>query len=182
MKPRLDWRHRGRIKPSDTVCEVGSVRAGFGVSWVSCQVVAYLIPSVPDDTARIARTASWQGTPHSLAAAEGLRIFRMYVQAVAEASRLQTDDERAVSVVRACCVGLVLTLIDEIKTDAGDLSRATREAVLAAIATDAADVAPMTQQTAAAALRTTLDQPAFLSRGERALLDELLERLSKQRS
>ncbi len=117
--------------------------------------------------------------PRSPAAAEGLRILRTRIRAIAGAGRLRTSEERAVSMLPACCVGVVLTLVADGKTDAGDLSHATREAILSAITTDAAGVAPIAQQTAAAALRTTLDQPAGLSKGERGLLDELLERLSR---
>ena len=116
--------------------------------------------------------------PRSPAAAEGLRTLRKRIRAIAAAGRLRTSEERAVAMMHACCVGVVLTLAAAGKTDAGDLSYATREAILSAITTDAADVVPMTQQTAAATLRATLDRPATLSKGELALLDELLERLS----
>ena len=117
--------------------------------------------------------------PRSPAAAEGLRTLRNRIRAIAAAGRLRTSEERAASMMHACCVGVVLTLVAGGKTDPGDLSYAAREAILTAITTDAADVAPATQQTSAAALRTTLDRPATLSKGELALLDELLERLSK---
>ena len=59
------------------------------------------------------------------------------------------------------------------------LSIATREAVLAAITANPAAGAAVTQQAAAATLRAQLDEPAGLSKGEAALLDELLARLSE---
>ncbi len=117
--------------------------------------------------------------PHSPAATEGLHILQQRIRAVAAAGRLRTSEERAVAMMHACCTGLVLTLVADGQTEADDLSRATREAVLAAITIGAADAAATTRQTAAATLRTTLKQPAGLSRGELALLDELLERLAR---
>src|SRR3954466_15307387 len=56
----------------DTVGEIGSLAKGHGVGWLSCPEVAHvaspaaLVPSVPDDTARIARAAFPRGNPYVL--------------------------------------------------------------------------------------------------------------------
>lgn len=120
--------------------------------------------------------------PQSPAAAEGLRVYQEIVRAVAKAGRLRTSEERAVAMVRAACVGLVVTLIADNRSDYADISRSTREAIITAVTTETADLGSVTQHAAAATLRASLDRPGALTKGELALLDELLERLSSSRS
>jgi len=119
--------------------------------------------------------------PQSPAAAEGLRAFSQLIRAVAKAGKLRTSEEQAVAMARAACVGLVTTLIADENPDPDNISAATREAILAAVTNETGISQSITQQTAASTLRATLDEDDTLTKGERALLDELLERLSKKR-
>jgi AcrR family transcriptional regulator len=120
--------------------------------------------------------------PRSPASAEGLRVYRSIVRDVAKAGRLRVSEERAVAMIRASCVGLVVTLIADKRSDAGDISRSTREAIIAAVTTEAAEPASWTLQASAATLRASLSQQTVLTKGENALLNELLERLSDSHS
>ncbi|QGY32926.1 TetR/AcrR family transcriptional regulator [Pantoea cypripedii] len=117
--------------------------------------------------------------PQSPAVAEGLRFFRKIVRAVATAGRLRTSEEQAVAMIRASCVGLTMMLIADKKSEGGDISRELQDAIIHAVTTDVTGSGPTTQQTSAAALRAGLGQVNVLTKGEVALLDELLERLSK---
>ncbi|MHC1481508.1 TetR/AcrR family transcriptional regulator [Frateuria aurantia] len=116
--------------------------------------------------------------PRSPAAAEGLRLYKEIVRAAAKAGRLRTSEERAVSMVRAGCVGVVMTLLADDKHDSDDVSHVTREAIISAITQNTAPQEAAAQSTAAATLRANLDQACHLTHGEKALLDELLLRLS----
>ncbi|WP_428489126.1 hypothetical protein [Rhodopila sp.] len=84
-------------------------------------------------------------------AAKGLRVLSQRIRAIAEAGRLRTSEERGAAMMHACCVGLVLTLAAAGARKGGELSIATREAVLAAIALDA-PAARFDRQAAAATL------------------------------
>ena len=116
--------------------------------------------------------------PHAPSTIEGMRVFRARIHAVAAAGRLRTSEERALAMVRAGCIGLVTTLLIDGAGDAELISRATREAILAAISTGEAHVPPDGHKVHAAALRAGLGDAPGLSNGERSLLSELLERLS----
>lgn len=122
--------------------------------------------------------AIMSANPRSPAAAEGLRLYREIVHAVAKAGRLLTSEERAVSMVRAGCVGVVMTLLADDKHNSGDVSHATREAIISTITQNTALQKAAAHSTAAATLRANLDQTCLLTHGEKALLDELLLRLS----
>ena len=120
--------------------------------------------------------------PPSPAAAAGLEVLRRRVRHIARAGRLRTSEARAVALLHAVGTGTVLTLIGqpEGQRDAG-LSEVAREAVLAAIITGGglpvAAVEPGPRG-AAATLRASLDGVAVLTRGEKHLLGELLDRIA----
>ncbi|QLS59446.1 TetR/AcrR family transcriptional regulator [Klebsiella variicola] len=116
--------------------------------------------------------------PGSPAAAKGLRLYREIVRKAAKAGRLRTSEERAVSMVRAGCVGVVMTLLADDKHNSDDVSHATREAIISAVTQNALPQEVAAQPTAAATLRANLDKTVLLTYGEKALLDELLFRLS----
>jgi hypothetical protein len=81
--------------------------------------------------------------------------------------------------VASMCTGAVLTLLrqPEGQRDVG-LAKAAREAVVAAITSEAAAPAHAEVHAVAAALRASLDRISVLSKGESALLSELLERIA----
>lgn len=120
-------------------------------------------------------------------AREGVRILRGLVQRIAEAGRLRVGVDRATGMIHAAGTGVVLSLI---ATEPGDrdpaLSEATREAVLASITTDGpeadsegGDGLEGHAANRAVALKAVLPElEAGLTFGERAILSELLDRIS----
>jgi AcrR family transcriptional regulator len=127
--------------------------------------------------------ALMSGDPHSgapsPAAASGHEVLLRRVHRIALAGRLRVSEARAVALIASACVGTVLTLLrqDESERDAG-LSVAAREAIMTAIASDVAAAAEPTVHSLASALRARLPSARKLSKGERSLLEELLERLA----
>lgn len=123
--------------------------------------------------------ALMSGDHQSPAAASGHEVLLHRIRRIALAGRLKVSEARAVALIASACVGTVLTLLrkPESERDAG-LSAAAREAVMAAIATDVAPPAGSTVNGLAAALRASLPSGGVLSKGERLLLEELLERLA----
>ena len=123
------------------------------------------------------------GDPHLRAqppvVAVGLDVLRTKVHAVARAGRLRVSEARAVALMDAVCTGTILTLLREpaARRDL-ELSKAAREAVLAAITGEAAVPSDASASGAATALRASLGATTALSAGERALLAELLDRIA----
>ena len=126
----------------------------------------------------------------SKAAAAAWRILRQHVRRVAVAGRLRVSEARAADLIHAAGCGTVLSLlaVPEGRRDAG-LSQDAREAVIAAITTEAPVIehggrAGRTGPAAAAAvaLRAVLPEDATLTRGERQLLGEWLDRLAGERA
>lgn len=117
--------------------------------------------------------------PPSTAVAAGLDALQRRVRAIALAGRLRVSEARAVAMLHAAGTGVVLTLLaqPEAARDPG-LSEAAREAMLAAITGEAAAAAPPGPGGAATALRASLGATAALTRGERHLLEELLDRIA----
>jgi AcrR family transcriptional regulator len=115
----------------------------------------------------------------SPAAASGHEVLLRRVRRIALAGRLRVSEARAVALIGSACVGTVFTLLrqPESERDAG-LSEAAREAIMTAIATDVAAPVESKANGLAAALRACLPSGAVLSKGERQLLEELLERLA----
>jgi len=118
--------------------------------------------------------------PRSPAAAAGLKVLAERVHAIALAGRLRGTEERATSLIHAACVGTVLTLLAEGNRHAqAELSLDAREAALTAITGKKSASADDGVKSAATTLRARLAQSSgVLTHGERALLDELLLRLS----
>ncbi|MFJ2478242.1 TetR/AcrR family transcriptional regulator [Streptomyces sp. NPDC087659] len=118
------------------------------------------------------------------AVARSFVILRGLVQRVAEAGRLTVSVERAVHVIHAAACGVVLTLVATPpgQRDAG-LSSCTREAVLAAVSTAATDgdtEEPPSAVARAVAFKAMLpDLADSLTPGERALLTEWLDRITR---
>ena len=130
------------------------------------------------------------GDPHPdaehKAASRGFEALRMLVQRIAEAGRLRVGVERAAQMIHAAACGVTLTLL-ELKPENRDLtlSAQSREAVLGAVTlpqtTD--DAVKMDVQnrviSRAVALKASLSEVTALTPGERALLSEWLDRLSR---
>lgn len=123
------------------------------------------------------------GDPHarrlSPAAAAGLEVLRRRVRAIALAGRLRVSEDRAVALLHSVGTGTVLTLLGQAEElrEPG-LSEVAREAVLTAISAEATATAQPGPGGAAAALRASLDRTSVLTGGERALLEELLDRIA----
>lgn len=114
----------------------------------------------------------------SPAAAAAWRILQQHVRRVAVAGRLRVSEARAAELLHAAGCGTVLSLLvrPEGQRDPG-LSGAAREAVIAAITTEAPVLDRASPAAAAVALRAVLPDDTTLSRGERQLLAEWLDRL-----
>ena len=117
--------------------------------------------------------------PLSPAVAAGMNVLRRRISYIARAGRLRVSEERAVALLQSMCVGTVLTLLGEPeeRRDSG-LSKAAREAVIAAIAGEAIAPVDPGPNGVAAALRMSLDRTSSLTGGERHLLEELLDRIA----
>ncbi|GAA1619228.1 TetR/AcrR family transcriptional regulator [Kribbella sancticallisti] len=116
------------------------------------------------------------GSP-SRAATQSLDRLRLLVERIAVDGRLVVSVETAVAMVHSAGVGLTLNLIGIPPEDRDPaLSGRLREAVIAAI-TAASPTSPPNLSARAVGLKAVLDQVGGLySAGERALLDELLDR------
>ena len=116
----------------------------------------------------------------SPAAAAAFEFLRAHIRRLAVAGRLRLSEERAVQLVHACGCGTVLTLLEmpEEHRDWG-LSKAAREAVVAAITTENSVLQSPGFASAAIALRAALPEAGMiLTEGERHVLEEWLDRLA----
>ena len=130
------------------------------------------------------------GDPHPdaehKAASRGFEALRMLVQRIAEAGRLRVSVERAAQMIHAAACGVTLTLL-ELKPENRDLTLSvqSREAVLGAVTLPQTtnDAVKMDVQnrviSRAVALKASLSEVTALTPGERALLSEWLDRLSR---
>jgi AcrR family transcriptional regulator len=99
--------------------------------------------------------------------------------AVAGQGMLKVPADDAAEQLFAANVGTTLTLISQPEPDFG-LSERVREAALAGVVHTPSTDAPATRASAALTLRALVgDDQGDLTPGERALLDELLERLAR---
>ncbi|KAB2352188.1 TetR/AcrR family transcriptional regulator [Actinomadura rudentiformis] len=111
------------------------------------------------------------------AAEQGLQRLRMLIERIAAAGRLVVGVETAISMMHAACVGITMNLIETPHEERDPaLADRLREAVLAAITKTVPDSPPAVAERAVA-LKAVLDDTAGLySAGERALMNELLDR------
>lgn len=147
------------------------LHVGFGLEHPSVYVAIYGSP-----TPGGRKTSAEQRSDELLA---------RLVHRVAAAGRLAVPEERAARLVHAAGCGTVLTLIGTPAEERDpELATVAREAVLAAITTDVeahragADVGAVT---AAVTLRAGLADLPDLTPGERQLMAELLDRISRAR-
>ncbi|WP_267420161.1 MULTISPECIES: TetR/AcrR family transcriptional regulator [unclassified Curtobacterium] len=120
--------------------------------------------------------------PHSDAEERGIGILRERIHRVALVGRLRVPEARAVSLVHAIGVGLVLALLGT-PVDERDpaLTDAAWDALASAILTDDAEAGPAAAtDTRAAAVRLAADDQALavLSPAERGLLHDWLARIA----
>jgi AcrR family transcriptional regulator len=115
----------------------------------------------------------------SPAMAAGREVLRGRIRNIALAGRLRVSEGRALSMLQSAGTGTVLTLLGEpeARRDRG-LSKAAREMVVAAITGEPVSAADAGHRGAAAAMRANLHQTSALTRGERNLLEELLDRIA----
>lgn len=154
---------------------VEALRAGwdlhlnFGLSQPALYHLMYVDPK-PDDAEADVDVA---------AAGASFAMLRRHIRNVATVGRLRVNEERAASYFHAACLGTVLTLL-RMPHDKRDmtLSHMAREAALAAIIAVEPVSLDLDSTKAAIALRAVLGDAGALSRAERALLIEWLDRLS----
>jgi AcrR family transcriptional regulator len=126
------------------------------------------------------------GDPHPgvswSAAAAARQILQEHIRRLAVAGRLKVGEDTAAQLVHASGSGIVLTLLamPEDRRDPA-LSKAAREAAIAAITTESPALETPGPAAAAIALRAVLPDATALTDGERHLLDEWLDRLAATR-
>ncbi|MFK0098627.1 TetR/AcrR family transcriptional regulator [Streptomyces sp. NPDC091040] len=118
------------------------------------------------------------GAP-SPASRAALELLATHIHRIAEAGRLRVDERRATHLVQAVGGGTTLSLIatPEEQRDM-TVSHLAREAVITAITTEAPASPAPGPAAAAVALHALLPRTEALTAGERALLTELLDRIS----
>ncbi|MFG2566643.1 TetR/AcrR family transcriptional regulator [Streptomyces sp. NPDC048567] len=118
------------------------------------------------------------GTP-SPASRAALELLATHIHRIAEAGRLRVAERRATHLVQAVGGGTTLSLIatPEEQRDM-TVSHLAREAVITAITTEAPASPAPGPAAAAVALHALLPRTEALTAGERALLTELLDRIS----
>ncbi|MTD52675.1 TetR family transcriptional regulator [Amycolatopsis sp. RM579] len=113
----------------------------------------------------------------SPATAAGLEVLRARVRRVAAAGRLRVAERRAVEIIHAAGVGVVLTLLSAPSEDRHlDLADAMYDAVTRSILTDQPPLPEDGTTAAALAFRALAPKLPMLSDAERALLSEWLDR------
>lgn len=114
---------------------------------------------------------------------EGLARLRVLVERIAAAGRLTVGVDTAAAMVHSACVGTALGLIGAPPAER-DLERShrLREAVIGAVTGHAPSGADDLAQRAVGLKASLEGADGLLSAGERALLDELLDRLAEQRT
>jgi AcrR family transcriptional regulator len=118
------------------------------------------------------------GKPCAVTAPAHAALRERFVEAAA-LGLLKAPADDAAEQVLAANVGITLTLIAQPEPDFG-LSERVREAALAGVLHAPSAEAPATRVSTALTLRALVStDPGDLTPGERALLDELLDRLSR---
>lgn len=116
---------------------------------------------------------------HSEATERASQRLHLLIERIAAAGRLAVSVETGAAMIHAAGTGITLTLIGTPPEERDlDLPRRLREATISSITGEAPPGAPNHAQRAAG-LKAVLDEAnGLLSTGERALLDELLDRLA----
>ncbi|RYX80547.1 TetR/AcrR family transcriptional regulator [bacterium] len=106
-------------------------------------------------------------------------LLRSHIQRVAMVGRLLVNEEQAANLVHSAACGTVLTLLG-MPAEQRDmrLSELARDSVLSSITTTAPAVESADYVTAAITLRASLSDAAPLSKGERTMMIEWLDRLA----
>jgi AcrR family transcriptional regulator len=119
----------------------------------------------------------------SSAAEAAEHVLEQLMQRLAAAGQLRVSERRAAELLHAAACGTVFSLLALAapERDMG-LSEAAREATIAAITSGAKAIHSPAPAAAAVALRAVLPDAPALTRGERLLLEELLERLANGRA
>jgi AcrR family transcriptional regulator len=142
------------------------LHVGFGVSQPAFYTLIYGEPRPGEE---------------SPAAAEAARVLAGQVRRIAAAGRLRTTEERAARLIHAAGSGVVFTLIALPPTQRDpELSTLARESVIATVTTEKPP-AGVDDGVAgnATMLRAALPGLSALTDGERGLLGELLDRISR---
>lgn len=112
---------------------------------------------------------------------KGLLRLRTLVERIAAAGRLVVDVDVAIAMMHAATVGVTLTLIETPPDEREPgLPGRLREALLAAVTTETPEGPPSLARRAVALKAVLDDDPDLYSAGERALLEELLDRAAKR--
>ena len=117
-------------------------------------------------------------SPPSPAWTAGIAIVRESIRRIARDGRLRVNEEVAVDLVDGGVAGTVLSLMRKAPEEREAICTAAREAIFSFIFDLGERPASPGAPSAASALRASLDEIPALSPGERALLDELLHRIS----
>ena len=115
----------------------------------------------------------------SPAATSSWRILRQHIHRIAVAGRLRVSEDRAADLVHASGCGIVLTLLatPEVSRDM-TIAAIARDAVIGAITTTGAVAETSGPVAAAVTLRANLSKAASLSKAERTLMAEWLDRIT----
>lgn len=119
---------------------------------------------------------------HSPAAQSGMRVLEARVHRVARAGRLRVSEQRAVDLMRAAGTGTITTILatpPEYRDD--HLAEEMYDAVLRQMLTDAPERASSGPTATAVALRAVAPQLDVLTRAERQLLCDWLDRVITDR-
>jgi AcrR family transcriptional regulator len=117
--------------------------------------------------------------PLSPVLAAGFEILRRRIKSIALAGQLKVSEERSLALFQSACNGTILTLLSQPheRRDNG-LSAVAREAAMSAITGEVIVDVEQGPRAVAVALRASLDQISVLTKGEKHLLQELLDRIA----
>ena len=117
----------------------------------------------------------------SPAAERSHQILREHIHRVAVAGRLRVSEERAADLFHASACGIVLSLLTmpETHRDLG-MAEIARDSILSVIITETPVSRSSGPAAAAVALRAVLNEAASLTRAERIMIAEWLDRLTNE--
>lgn len=168
---RVFAEHVARKRVRDDVDPVEDMRASFHVQ-IGFGLAHPGLTAVFSDPLR----------PRSATEDAGIAVLRERVHRVALAGRLRVSEDRAVALVHAIGLGVVLALVGSPEGDRDPALADTAWAAFAAVTLTADDGAPIDSSAPAAALRLRADDAALAALGpaERPLMREWLGRVAEQ--